>query len=107
MINKIISFFKKSKKVDRQIDDMFQICMDRDRTQSFDDWVSLAIQNMAIDEIEKENTDQALVYKLKQRWGDDWEIMYPTARVKQELSENESYWTLLRKFDERVKKDLK
>ena len=92
---------------EKQVDDIYQMCINRDRTQSFDDWVNLAIQNMAIDEIEKGNLDQELANELKQKWGDSWEIMYPTARVKQELSEEESYWTLLRKFDEQAEKDLR
>ena len=95
------------KAAEKQVDDIYQMCINRDRTQSFDDWVNLAIQNMAIDEIEKGNLDQELANELKQKWGDSWEIMYPTARVKQELSEEESYWTALRKFDEQAEKDLR
>ena len=43
----------RTKVAENQIDDMYISCMKRDRTQSFDDWISLAIQGMAIDEIEK------------------------------------------------------
>ena len=92
---------------EKQVDDVYQICANRDRTQSFDNWVNLTIQSMAIDEIEKGNLDQELANELKQEWGDSWEILYPAARVKQELSEEESYWTALRKFDEQVEKDLR
>ena len=89
------------------IDSMYQTCLNRDRTQSFDDWVSIAIETMAVDEIESENTNQELVDELKEKWGTNWEVMYPKARVKQELSKEESYWTALKKFDDKVAKDLR
>jgi len=96
----------RTKVAENQIDDMYISCMKRDRTQSFDDWISLAIQGMAIDEIEKEKLDQELVAELKETWKDSWEVMYPTARVQQELSLEDSYWTALRKFDEKAETDL-
>ena len=96
----------RTKVAENQIDDIYTSCMKRDRTQSFDDWISLAIQGMAIDEIEKEKLDQELVAELKETWKDSWEVMYPTARVQQELSLEDSYWTALRKFDEKAETDL-
>ena len=43
---------------EKLVADIYQMCIDRDRTQSFDEWVNLAILSMAIDEIEKGNLDQ-------------------------------------------------
>jgi antitoxin component YwqK of YwqJK toxin-antitoxin module len=88
------------------IDSMYQTCLNRDRTQSFDDWVGIAIETMAVDEIESGNTNQELVDELKKNWGTTWELMYPKARVEQELSKEESYWTALKKFDDKAAKDL-
>lgn len=92
---------------DSTIESMYQTCLNRDRTQSFGDWVGIAIETMAVDEIESENTNQELVDELKERWGTNWEVMYPKARVEQELSKEESYWTALKKFDDKVAKDLR
>ena len=88
------------------IDSMYETCLNRDRTQSFEDWVGIAIETMAVDEIESGNPNQELVDELKKQWGTTWELMYPKARVEQELSKEESYWTALKKFDDKVAKDL-
>ena len=53
-------------------------------------------------------TDEEIVRELKEKFGENnWEVFYPTERIKQELSVSESYWTGLRKFDEQVAKDIK
>jgi len=88
------------------IDSMHEICLNRDRAQSFDDWVSIAIESMAIDEIEAENPNNELADELRERWGNNGEVMYPKARVEQELLKEESYWTALKKFDDKVAADL-
>jgi len=41
------------------------LLMSRLRAQSFDDWVSIAIESMAIDEIEAENPNNELVDELR------------------------------------------
>lgn len=90
------------------VDDTYNLCLNRDRSQSFDDWVDNAIQLMAIDEVERGETDEEIVRELKEKFGENnWEVFYPTERIKQELSVSESYWTGLRKFDEQVAKDIK
>tara|TARA_A100001035_G_C27772930_1_gene497350 strand:- start:1403 stop:1930 length:528 start_codon:yes stop_codon:yes gene_type:complete len=90
------------------VDDTYNLCLNRDRSQSFDDWVDNAIQLMAIDEVERGETDEEIVRELKEKFGENnWEVFYPIERVKQELSVPESYWTGLRKFDDQVAKDLK
>lgn len=92
----------------RFVDDTYNLCLKRDRSQSFDDWVDNAIQLMAIDEVERGETDEEIVRELKEKFGENnWEVFYPIERVKQELSVSESYWTGLRKFDEQVAKDIK
>ncbi len=88
------------------IDSMYETCLNRDRTQSFEEWVGIAIETMAVDEIDSGNTNQELVDELKKKWGTTWELMYPKARVKEELSKEESYWTALKKFDDKVAADL-
>jgi hypothetical protein len=89
------------------IESMYQTCLNRDRAQNFDDWVGIAIETMAVDEIESGNTNQELADELRERWGTNWEVMYPKARVEQELSKEESYWTALKKFDDKAAKDLR
>ena len=91
---------------EKSITDIYQMCINRDRKYSFDEWANLAIQSMAIDEIETGNLDQELANELKQKWGTSWEVMYPTARVEKELSDDEGYWSVVRKFDEKAEKDL-
>ena len=41
---------------------------------------------------------------MEEKWGKSWDFHYPIARVKQELSKEESYWTALRKFDDAAEK---
>ena len=90
-----------------EIDAMYKSCKDRDRSQSFDDWVSQSIQLMAIDEIEPGKVDKELVDTLKEQYGENtWEWAYPPSRVKQELAVKESYWTALKKFDDKVAKEV-
>ena len=47
------------------IDSMYETCLNRDRTQSFEEWVGIAIETMAVDEIDSGNTNQELVDELK------------------------------------------
>tara|TARA_Y100000746_G_scaffold230544_1_gene242343 strand:+ start:577 stop:1086 length:510 start_codon:yes stop_codon:yes gene_type:complete len=90
------------------VDDTYNLCLNRDRNQSFDDWVKNAIELMAIDEVETGETDKSIVEELKELVGENnWEVFYPAKRIEQELSVSESYWTGLRKFDEQVEKDIK
>lgn len=89
------------------VDSQYNLCLHRDRSISFDEWVNIAIQSMAVDEIESGETDQEIVDDLKKSFGEaNWEVFYPAAKVVKELSAEESYWTALRKFDEQVAKDL-
>ena len=96
-------WFKKDKS---ELDVMYEMCINRDRTQSFDDWVRISIQEMAIDEVESGVVDEILATELKEKWGKSWDLYYPIARVEQELSKEESYWTALRKFDEAAEKKV-
>ncbi len=90
------------------VDDTYNLCLNRDRNQSFDDWVNTTIQLMAIDEVKRGETDESIVEELKELFGENnWEAFYPAKRVSQELSASESYWTALKKFDDQVAKDLK
>lgn len=87
------------------VETMWTTCNERDRSQSFDDWVSDAIKLMAIDEMRDGKADPVIYAKLKEERGDLWDLFYPLEKVRHELSKPDSYWTGLKKFDDKVAKD--
>ncbi len=103
----LFSYYRGNKshsEVGTDVETLLEICRRRDRKQSFDEWASGAIELMAIDQVENGNLDFEIVTRLREKHGDSWELFYPKAMVKKELS-HEGYWSALKKFDDKVATD--
>lgn len=90
--------------VETDLKTLLEICRRRDRKQTFDEWASGAIELQAIDQVENGNLDFERVRRLREKYGDSWELFYRKAMVEKELP-HEGYWTTLKKFDDKVARD--
>jgi len=85
--------------------DVLSLVKTRDRAVSFDEWAGEKIELEAIGEISSGKWDKNLESELREKWSDNWELFYPKARVRQELS-REGIWSLIKKFDDHIAEEL-